>query len=554
MKRISRAVRVGILLWLLLPLGAGAQDSKEAEAGAEPTAAPLSLSAMIGMEAYREVLASGKYLVGPGDEFMIYITGMEQPAFNKVMAEGGLLVPKVGSVQVGGLSLSAAREALKQAFRRVFKEGELAVELSQLRNFPVPVVGVVRFPGVTTVSGVERISEVIRKAGGLGDKGSRRNIRLVKTSRLGPEVWERLKAMSDPYNYLGLEELSQRVDLELYGITGDARYNPFIEDGDLIVVPPKSGQVGVVGAVQRGDFFDFVQGDRISDILTLAEGPVPGYDPDRAMLFRYAPDHRTKLTIPVDIKGVLARDPQADLPLEAEDWLVLRQLPEFSPRSTVSVTGEVMYPGYYVVEKNRTTLREIIERAGGFTEDASLPEARLVRERGGNPMGDPEFERVRTIPVADRTKNENQYFIMKSRERSGHMVVDFVAVFKDNDETQNINLMPGDVIVVPATPRTVTVSGQAVYPGAVVYDPQFKVWDYIKRAGGLSWRASKDIQVIKARTGEVKRIKEVDRMEPGDRIWIKEKPERDYWTLFTQTMAVLGQASTMVLLYATLTK
>jgi protein involved in polysaccharide export with SLBB domain len=134
------------------------------------------------------------------------------------------------------------------------------------------------------------------------------------------------------------------------------------------------------------------------------------------------------------------------------------------------------------------------------------------------------------------------------------MVVDFVALFQEKDPAKDILLMPGDAIVVPSLQRTVVVSGQAAFPGAVTYDPSYRVADYIARAGGLSWRASKDVRVIKARTGEVKRARDVVHVDPGDRIWIKEKPVRDYWALFTQTMDVIGQVSTVVLLYVTITK
>jgi protein involved in polysaccharide export with SLBB domain len=124
----------------------------------------------------------------------------------------------------------------------------------------------------------------------------------------------------------------------------------------------------------------------------------------------------------------------------------------------------VLYPGYYLVEKGKTRLAEIIDNAGGFTDDASLWKAHIIRsdglrdlrssdERGYLQTHDPEFVRIATIPVADRTEEEDQYFIMKSRERPGQMVVDFVALFEQGDQSQNIVLFPGDLIVVPRTLR-----------------------------------------------------------------------------------------------------
>ncbi|MFA6110719.1 MAG: SLBB domain-containing protein [Candidatus Latescibacterota bacterium] len=509
--------------------------------------------AMIGMEAYREVLASGRYVVGPGDEFVVYTTGMEQPVMVKVMAEGGLLIPGVGSVRVAGSSLKTAREAMAQAYRQAFRQGQITVELNQLRVFPVTVVGVVGSPGVTVTSGVERISEVLRKAGGLGGRASRRNIRVAKTSELTPVVWEQLRSADESGDYEALEQVTRRVDLELFGVTGDSRYNPFAEDGDLVIVPPQGNKVGMVGAVQREGFFEYAKGDRVSDLLTLAQGLSPGYDPATGVLFRYSEDRSHKISLPLDLAGIQAGDPDADLRLESEDWVVVRHFPGMNQKSTVRVIGQVLYPGFYVVERTGTSLKQVIEWAGGFTEDASLSEAQVVRAREGDQKNDPEMERIASIPVGDRTEDDDQYFIMKSREKRGHMVVDFVALFEQGNEAQNITLLPDDVIIVPASQRTVVVSGQAAHPGAVIYNESYTVWDYIQRAGGLGWRASKDIRVIKARTGEMRRARDAGQMEPGDRIWIKERPQRDYWAIFTQTMGVIGQVSTIVLLYATLT-
>ena len=67
-------------------------------------------------------------------------------------------------------------------------------------------------------------------------------------------------------------------------------------------------------------------------------------------------------------------------------------------------------------------------------------------------------------------------------------------------------------------------------------------------------RQQKDVRVIKASTGEIQRAEDVKRVDPGDRIWIKEKPERNHWLIFAQSMAVIGQVTTVVLLYVTTTK
>ena len=546
--------RSRVFVWLAailaLPLQAAGQGSFEVEAAGDR---PL-----IGLAVFREVLASGRYLVGPGDEFLIYLTGMAVPAKSKVLAEGGLFIPGVGIVPVGGQRLGDVHAIIERAFRKVVKIGEIEVELSEPRLIPVPVVGLVMNPGIWPGSGVERVSAIIDKAGGA--VGSSRDIRLIRTDSRDPAELARLTARLEDGDDSILEGFesggfeSVRVDLEMYKATGDLSHNPFIEDGDIIFVPGKSGQVAVLAAVVRGGVYEFVEGDRFSDLLQLALGVAPNYDPDNVVLFRYGDDLAQMIESPVDIEGVLRRDPEADRPLQSGDWLVVRGIPRYHQSSTVTIVGEVVYGGEYVVDKDGTALTKVIEGAGGFTADASLAEARVIRPGIAASDGDPMFSRVAGIPVSDRTEDEDQYYIMKSNERPGRLVVDFVSLFEGGNISEDIQLLPGDAIRVPRLQQTVMVSGSAADPGAVIYHPEYGVEDYIGRAGGLGWRASDEIRVIKARTGEMESAADTEQIDPGDRIWIKQKPVRDYWSIFTQTMAVIGQATTLVLLYMTITK
>lgn len=511
---------------------------------------------LVGLEAYREVLESGNYIVGPGDEFLVAVTGMDEPLQSEVLAEGGLFIPKVGIVPVGGLRLAEAHRRIESWVAERFKVGQVMVQLRAPRQFPVSVAGLVHKPGIAVASGVERVSAVIEKRGGLREAGaSRRNIRVFKSQDLAAGI-EAIIRQGDPAGIPpGMLAKSRRVDLELYQLTGLSEHNPFVEDGDIVLIPPKGGEVGVLGAVYRPGFYELVPGDRISDLLRLGMGLTPQQDRRQVALFRYGDDRKTMDTLPVDIEAVLAGDETADLTMRDGDWLNFREVQNYKPYRTVSIRGEVERAGYYVLPQDGMRVRDLVELAGGFTARASLAEARLISQRQAEEEErDPELERLKTIPVADRTEHDNQYFIMKSRERSGKMVVDFYALFEEGDESQNLWLKPGDAVFVPKQQGTVIVSGQAANPGAVPYDPAYAVWDYIERAGGFGWRAAtKDVLVIKARTGETKKASQVKQLEPGDRIWIKERPERDYWSIFTQAVEVVGQVTTVLLLVVTVT-
>ncbi|MGB0605617.1 MAG: SLBB domain-containing protein [Candidatus Latescibacterota bacterium] len=518
----------------------------------------------IGMEAYREVIESGNYLVGVGDEFLIFAPGMQSPVMNRVSAEGGIFIPKVGNVAVAGLRLSQARRGVQERFAEVVRVGELTFELYQPRSFPVTVVGLVGKPGIYSAKGVERVSQVIERAGGLLPEASRRDIRLVKVSDLNPLERERLaRFMTLGQAFEGLNAgVIKRVDFDMYEVAGQSRFNPFVEDGDVVIINASAGRIGSFGALKRPGFYNLVPGDKVSDLLHLSLGTANDVDSSNVRLFRYQADNKTRISLDVDIKAIAEGDSVADLELHSNDWLNVGSVPEFQPRSEVFISGEVVFPGYYVISPQGMSLRDLIELAGGFTEYASLPEARIVRRaspdnsrtsRAGAEMIDPEFERIRFVPVSERTEDENQYFIMKSRERVGQMSVDWNGLFKQGDERHNIPLLPGDELHIPRLSDAIIISGAVGQPGSVIYDSSFTAQDYIDRAGGLGWRASKDVRLIKGLSGEVKRVKDGVRIQPGDRIWVKERPERDYWMIFSQAMGIIGQVSTVVLLYASLT-
>ena len=508
---------------------------------------------VIGLEAYREVLLTGRYRVGPGDQFLVQISDMPEPVEVSVLAQGGLFVPKVGRVQVGGLRLLEARAAIDAAFERTVRVGRIEVELSQPRQFPVSVVGLVKRPGVVMATAVERVSEVLQRVGGLAELASTRSIVLLHSDSLSLE--QSVLLHDTPNTQLMLQTKgARRVDLAMYGVTGGSAFNPFIEDGDILVVPSQQYVMRALESVRRPSIYEFVPGDRLSTLATLALGPSARYDPDNVILFRYVDDGARQEYVSVDLDAALAGDIEADILLEPGDWLVPRARPEFQREATVRTIGEVKNPGFYVVGQEGRPLRQVVEESGGFTKAASLPKARVVRRPESDQRSDPEFDRIVAIPTSSWSEDEKQYFNMRRREKRGEMVVDFVALFEEGDEEQNILLRPGDQVLVPASQRTVLVSGQAANPGAVPYVDGYSVADYIKRAGGFGWRSTSGVRVIKARTGEVQKAGDVERIEPGDNIWIQEQPVRDYWSIFTETMLVAGQVATVLLVFVSILK
>lgn len=226
---------------------------------------------------------------------------------------------------------------------------------------------------------------------------------------------------------------------------------------------------------------------------------------------------------------------------------MVREISEFYEEQWVNIDGKIKFPGLYKIIKNKTTLSEIVNQAGGFLEDASLKDATLFRVDADS-IYDPEFERIKLIPRVDMTDDEYDYLKAKSRQRHGKVVVDFNLLFNLNQLSEDVVLRNGDQIMIPEKKNYITLIGQVVTPGNIIYDPKLSVQDYIQLAGGFSWRALEgDVRVIKVNTGEWVDEDDVEKLEPGDTIWILEDPPGPkFWDVFTTSLAIVAQLAAII--------
>jgi protein involved in polysaccharide export with SLBB domain len=493
------------------------------------------------------------YRLGPGDGLTVAIWAPEPVRYDlAVNLEGKLLIPTVGELEVDGLLLQEAKERIRQAVLQRFHDVEVTVSLSRLRRFQVHVLGEVQRPGTYVGTAVDRVSAAVSWAGGLTEEASQRRILVVAG-----------------------DSIRARADLFLFLHRGNPQANPWLRDGDIIYVPFAKEHFSVKGAVNAPDDYEFLPGDRFSDALFYAGGLRADAFPDTIEIARYPGPNRPPIRfyavaggelIPAEgvppsalppILGVFRLEETGtrpgrtvDLPdfeLRANDIVFVRFIPEARIKKLVEVRGEVVYPGFYAIEEGRTRLSEVIQRAGGITPEAFLREATLVR-RESIRMEDKEFERLKQIPPSEMTEDEYEYFKLRSRETPGLMVVDFEKLLLEGDRSQDILLRAGDLITIPATKNFVSVLGMVRDPGNILYEEGLSPQDYIAKAGGYAEKADKGkVRVIRAATGEWVPLDEAEEVEPGDTIWIPEKPERDYWQLFKDVMAVTTQIVTIYL-------
>ena len=498
------------------------------------------------------------YLVGPGDVLQLYIWGeFDQTMRIPVDPEGHALVPTNGFFRVSNLSLTEVKEQIIGAAHRDKYPGvEITLTLESMRLFNVYLTGAVVSEGMNVVHPVTRISDLIERGGGYLDdlRGSSQETATGKTITRARRFQPRPAARRS-IQVTHRDGTAEEVDLDMYLATGDLSYNPYVRMGDTVHVPYRKLDCFVYGSVNREGIREFLPGDTVGDLVTLGGGMRGSAPLEVAEIWRFRPDGKT-----VDIIYLLESgtgtlemydvDDIAHVPLQAKDMLFLRTRADWQLTPTVHAHGEFKYPGRYRIFEGETTLADIVERVGGFSDKASLADAQVIRARA-LAIPDPEHVRLRSIQAVGGfiTPEERAYLKTTGREQRGRLVLDFEALFEEGDESQNVLLVGGDVIFVPRKRSTVKLSGQWEKPGLIGFEEGRRVAYYMEQAGGYTFIADKrHARLIRTRTGQREKLKKNLHVEPGDEIWVPEEPYRDVWGFIQGTVQTLIQSMTIIVL------
>ena len=525
-----------------------------------------SAPALTSAPALESEIDPAEYYVGPGDQFLIRIEAAANDHFEAAVSpEGELIIPAVGAIPVANLPLSEARQTIQKHLSAKYISRTIGIHLVKPRTFKVSVTGAVQNPGYVEVHATSRAAEAIELAGGLKEllsvqtltqqvtiKNELREETSLQTIKPKPELkYESFAGSKRNIRITRRSGETVAVDLQKFALTGDRRANPFLRDGDVLFVPTEetsAGRLYIAGALKNPDIFEFAPGDCVGDLIAMAHGFTTDADSSKIELVRFSGKSSsiTKELIHLPADNPEARAEAMRFALQPDDRLFVRFQYKFHQTRNVEIVGEVLYPGFYALENGEVHLSEMIRRAGGFTREASLKNA-YIQRRAQEDVLDPEFERLKKITVLEMTESERDYFKIKSRERVGGMGVDFVALFDKDDKSQDVALRDHDLIYVPAQEQTVKVTGQVINPGLYPYKPNMTVRHYLAEAGGYNWNAHKSrVRIIRSRTGEWAKP-DNSIIEVGDTIFIPEKPERDYWKLTRDLIAVAAQVATMFL-------
>ncbi len=541
-----------------------ADQSAIAQALSHPKTNPGLLSPSAALEG---PIDPNSYRLGPGDRLEFDVWGaFEQQQEVLVAPDGRIAIATVGQVPVAGLTLTAADSLVRKVAASIYPHGETRLRLLGLRKMKVAISGAVDQPASYEVTALDRLTIVVGMAGGFKIPDTQQNEedalreltvkpKTLSERRALQQVREqkqnRPQASMRHITITHLDGKAEEVDLQRFYAQGDLAFNPILQNGDEIHVPLIEREVGVLnlfGAVKNPGEFEFRPGDRLRDLIDLAGGLRADALTNNIAIVRFAPDGKTRTEIETDLTASDVQGPE----LLPDDRIFVRRKPDFRQKFQVEVKGEVFFPGTYAIDEDHTKLSDIIKTAGGLTNRANLYSAHVSRQ-SLEQVEDPEFERLKSLSVAEMTDMEYQYFKIRSREEAPSVVVDFGKLFGQGDSSQDIILRDKDEINVPTVSPTVKVAGQVTNQGLIRYVEGQNYEYYIGKAGGFSWNAREGkLRLIKAHSGIWIKPKKDTPIEIGDTIFVPEKQEIDWWVLSKDMLLAVSQIATVMIMIRSL--
>ena len=475
-----------------------------------------------------------QYLIGPGDQFQVnIISSSEVSTFKLVVSPSGeILIPSVGVIQVFNLSLNEAITAMTAAIHNWNQTANIHITLSQIREFKIKVIGHLRKPGLYTATPVSRVSDIYEI---IMDKHLEK-IELKDESKSDQEDSGEMEYLDLSHRNIKIVRNSDslKIDLVKFGSTGEDKYNPFIHQGDILIIPVKQHMINIFGGIKIPGEYEYVDDESLYEFIKLAGGLRPDADPTKIEITRFK-TFSEKYTFFIEYKN------SKTIKIEPEDHIMVRYEKDYKRQDIVYITGEIHFPGVYAIEEG-ATLNNVLNRAGGFTNKADPTKIR-INNKSIEVIPDRERKRILLIPEENRSPSERAYIKARALTKRGSI--------ESNSRTQmetllNFILVNNDNIFIPEDYKYIEVLGGVVKPGRYPFYDGKLVNDYILLAGGKTKTSTRNTFIIKAGTGQRLPAKKDVILENGDTIFIADKMEYNKWIILKDTLATLGQVAALI--------
>lgn len=466
------------------------------------------------------------YRLGSGDEVHIDIWGASQLTISETISPDGVVVIEgVGPINLGGKTVAQAKSALKTHLSQYYSDCQFNLSVGETRTIQVQVVGEVNTPGTYALNSLCSSFNALYAAGGISEVGTLRDIKVFRAGRqiatidvyeylvhgttsgdvrlqdndlivVGPydclvqidgkvkrPMWYEMKKTETVRHLLQYsgsftgDAYTQKVRVirkagQEYSVHTVGEFdmpNFTLADEDVVQVDSVrarySNMIEVRGAVVHAGKYQLGKEiQSVRELLQACDGLREDAYTERAIMHREKPDLTIEM-VSVDVQGILDGK-TADMPLQKNDVLFIPSKTEMLGDRTITISGEVFYPGRYPYADN-TTLQDFIIQAGGLKDGASLAKVNV-------------FRRVRDAQAF--TDN-------------GVIAEDYTFSLDENYDIisdKPFYLKPYDQVVVYKSPaydlqKTVRVRGEANFVGEhAITKADYRLSDLIQACGGVT--------------------------------------------------------------------
>ncbi len=384
----------------------------------------------LSFEPNMNIATPDNYILGAGDAVLIDIYGASQKTIEATVSPDGFVVAEgYGPIQVAGLTVAQANSRIRSQLGARYSSSKIRLSVGQTRTIVVNVMGEVKTPGTYTLAAFASVFHALYMAGGPNDIGTLRNIKVYRNNRLVSTV--------DVYDYILNGKLSGNVRLG---------------DNDVIVVGAYDCLVNVTGKVKRPMYYEMKSTESVGTLINYAGGFTGDAYRKSVRIVR-------KSGSQYSVHNVNEFDMSSFRMADNDSVSVDSILPRYS--NMVEIKGAVFRPGMYEIGDNIYSVKTLLERAEGVTEEAFTTHAVMHRMK------------------ADRTLEA--------------LSVDLQGIM--DGTVADIPLKNEDVLFIPTriesqVEQTIAIHGEVQYPGTYKYAENETLEDFVLQAGGLKETAS----------------------------------------------------------------
>lgn len=377
----------------------------------------------------------------------------------------------------------------------------------------VEVQGSVLRPGMYAITpNMTTLTDLIALADGLEDNAYTGRALLY---REGPELQLQVMAID-----LGEILSGRQPDIEL-------------KKNDMLVISSMDeiidrGTLTIDGQVAQPGEYPYAENTTLEDLILAAGGLLEGASTARVDIARRIVDPEATVQTPqlaeifqVSIDKTLKVGTGANFELKPYDVVHVRLSPGYEPQAQVSIRGEVLFAGDYVLQKRNERVSDLVKRAGGVLDAAYVKGAHLERK-----LTEDEYEaRKETLRFAmAQGQGADSVALSKIVVADTYNVgIDLEKALANPGSHYDLVLVEGDQLYIPQLQSTVKISGDVMFPNSVVYEPGKKLKYYIDQAGGYGEKAKKGKAFIVYLNGTVAKAKRNTEIEPGCQIIVPTK-------------------------------